>query len=438
MAAVTDNATMHKLGGLRSLTARTIALATMVAVAVAACSAAVAPSASPSAAANVPPVCTRTASTPTAPSPERPAVVTASAEAVAALSLTLSPVIEGLETPVQIVEVPGDAGLRAIVERSGSVRLLDGDTIVRDRFIDLRDQVAFAGEQGLLSIAFHPDYDDNGRVFVYYSNLDGDGLIVEYARTIDPFRTDPASCLILRVEQPTPDHNGGLITFGPDGYLYAGFGDGSPGGDPNGLGQRMDTHLSKLLRLDVDAAGAYGVPATNPFVDDPSAMPEILALGLRNPWRYSFDAATDDLWIGDVGQARFEEVNVMPAGTSGANFGWSRMEGDRCYRTTCDTAEYTLPVSTYEHEPDCAIVGGYVYRGSAIPDLAGWYVFGDFCSGTIRAIDAAAARAPDAGLQEPVILLDSDAVSVSFGEDRDGELYVVDLAGTVWRLTEAP
>lgn len=430
---MSDNATMHGRGGPH-LTVPIMLLGLVAA----ACSPAAPPSPSVTSGPTEMLPCERAAGSPVVTQGGRAPGATANAEAVAGLKLDLDPVADGLSSPVQIVELPGDTGLRAIVERTGTVRLLDGDRLVPEPFVDLQGAVAFTGEQGLLSVAFHPDYVGNGRVFVYYSDLQGDGVIVEYARSVDPFRTDRSSaCLILRVDMPTIDHNGGKLEFGPDGYLYASFGDGGPGGDPDGVGQRLDTHLGKILRLDVDAAGPYGIPTDNPFVDDADAASEIWTVGLRNPWRYSFDPATGDLWIGDVGQGGFEEVNRQPAGVGGMNFGWNRMEGMRCYQVACEVSDYVLPVSGYTHDPDCAIVGGHIYRGSDIPDLYGWYVFGDFCSGTIRAIDAAAASTPDAGLQDPIILLDSDAVLVSFGESRSGELYVVDIAGNVSLLVEA-
>lgn len=364
---------------------------------------------------------------------ERPAAsATALADEVAALAIGLEPLLDGLASPVQILEVPGSSGLRMVTERAGVLRVVDGETVIPEPFLDLRDIVSTESEQGLLSMAFHPGYEDNRRLFVSYSTMDGGGVIVEYARSFDPFRADLASaCLILRVDQPTADHNGGLIRFGPDGYLYAGFGDGGPGGDPNDVGQRLDLPLSKILRLDVDAAGPYAVPADNPFVDTPDALGETWAMGFRNPWRFSFDPVTHDLWIGDVGQARFEEVNRAPAAMGGANFGWSDMEGPRCYQGECDPTDLTLPLATHTHDDgDCAIVGGHVYRGSAIPGLVGWYVYGDFCSGRLRAIDASVTDIA----QEPVILADTDTVMTSIDLDQDGELIVVSIDGIIARV----
>jgi glucose/arabinose dehydrogenase len=234
---------------------------------------------------------------------------------------------------------------------------------------------------------------------------------------------------LLFVDQPYANHNGGVVAFGPDGYLYIGLGDGGSGGDPHANGQKIGVLLAKVLRIDVDNTAdgkEYAIPADNPFVSRAGAAPEIFALGLRNPWRFSFDRATDDLWIGDVGQASWEEIDVIRAGTSGQNFGWNRMEGGHCFRPSegCDQTGLTPPVAEYPHRPACTVIGGYVYRGSDQPALAGGYLFADYCSGTIWAIDPSTD-----GPTEPTVVGQTKAGITSFGEDESGELYVTDIRG---------
>ena len=298
-------------------------------------------------------------------------------------------------------------------------------------FLDISGAVSGGGEQGLLGLAFHPDFPDDPRLFVYYTDTSGDTRVSSFSvDPSNPDRADPDSEVqLLFIDQPYGNHNGGALAFGPDGYLYIGVGDGGSGGDPHGNGQKLGTLLAKVLRIDVDSTTgdqAYGIPADNPFVSTDSARPEIFALGLRNPWRLSFDRDTGDLWIGDVGQRAWEEIDVARAGTSGANFGWNRMEGSHCFRPSdgCDTSGLTVPVTEYSHDTGgCTVIGGYVYRGSAEPELAGGYLFGDYCSGTIWAIDPSG----DA-FREPTVVAESGATISSFGEDEAGELYVTDLS----------
>jgi glucose/arabinose dehydrogenase len=297
-------------------------------------------------------------------------------------------------------------------------------------FLDVASRTSSGGERGLLGLAFSPSFTDDRRFFVNYTDPGGNTVVAEYRVSADdPGRADPASeRVVLRIEQPYANHNGGGLAFGPDGLLWIGTGDGGSGGDPEGRAQRLDTLLGKFLRIDPDPqdGAPYTVPADNPFVGRDGARAEIWASGLRNPWRFSFDRATGDLWIGDVGQGAWEEIDVLRTGTAGgANLGWNVMEGSHCFEPAegCDTDGLVLPVAEYDHGQGCSVTGGVVYRGAAIPGLAGTYLFGDFCSGTIWGLDAAAGR-PAAR-----VLAATGLAIASFGEDEAGELYVADLSG---------
>jgi glucose/arabinose dehydrogenase len=285
----------------------------------------------------------------------------------------------------------------------------------------------------LLSVAFHPDFAENGDLFVDYTDTNGDTVVARYqVSATDPNRAEPASAeVILSVEQPAANHNGGLLLFGPrDGYLYIGLGDGGGGNGQNG--QDLSTLLGKILRIDIDQMTddlRYAIPPDNPCVDQPGARPEIWALGLRNPWRFSFDRVTGDLWIGDVGSATYEEVNYQPAASAGGeNYGWDLMEGTACDAGGgCDA--FVAPVSGFDHDEGCVITGGYVYRGSAIPDLHGVYLFADYCSGRVWGLVRDASNAwTRLGPVETGLRISS------FGEDASGEFYVVDIQGAVYRL----
>jgi glucose/arabinose dehydrogenase len=342
-------------------------------------------------------------------------------------------VADGFDQPVQVVD-PGDgSGRLFVVEQPGRIRIVDDGQVVPVPFLDISDLVGCCGERGLLSVAFHPDYATTGDVFVDYTDRNGDTVVARYqVSTTDPNRLDATSAeSILTVDQPAANHNGGLLLFGPkDGDLYIGLGDGGGGNGQNG--QDLSTLLGKILRIDVDGpAGGplYAVPPDNPFVDRPGARPEIWALGVRNPWRFSFDRVTGDLWIGDVGSATYEEVNFQPATSAGGeNYGWDAMEGTTCrVEGGCD--EFVAPVSGFDRDEGCVVTGGYVYRGSAMPDLHGDYLFADYCSGRvwglIRDTSSAWRRL---GPVETGLRISS------FGEDATGELYVVDIEGAIYRL----
>jgi glucose/arabinose dehydrogenase len=352
------------------------------------------------------------------------------------VTVGLEVVGSGFESPLLVTGAGDGSGRLFVVEQGGVVWFVRDGERSDEAFLDISSMVSSGGEQGLLGMAFHPEFPADPRFFVNYTDVEGDTVIAEYAvDPADPDRADPSTArTLLTVDQPFANHNGGATVFGPDGYLYLGLGDGGSAGDPLESGQSLDTLLGKVLRIDVDAGSGgepYAIPPDNPFVDRRNALPEIWHYGLRNPWRFSFDPATDDLWIGDVGQNIFEEVDVARSNEGGLNFGWNTMEGPECYDPflDCDRTGLTLPVAAYEHQEDrCTIVGGHVYRGDAQPALRGGYVFADYCSGEVFLLDA----------QQPgeiVLALDAEGLLSSFGVDDEGELYVTDLGGDVMRVT---
>ena len=299
-------------------------------------------------------------------------------------------------------------------------------------FLDIRDRVNDRGEEeGLLGLAFDPQYADNGHLYVYYSASVPRRSVVSRFSVNPDGRAGPGSeRILLEVPQPFSNHNGGQIAFGPDGYLYIALGDGGSRGDPQGNGQDLGTLLGSILRIDVstvDSTGAYAVPANNPFVGHGGARPEIWAYGLRNPWRFSFDRATGELWTADVGQNRFEEVDII---RPGLNYGWNIMEGEVCFaRSGCDRTGLEMPVAEYGREGGCSVTGGYVYRGSRLASLYGAYVYGDYCSGRIWAL-----RHDGDEVTEHMQIVDSGLRIPSFAEDAAGELYVLSFDGTIYRL----
>jgi len=356
-----------------------------------------------------------------------------------ATALRLEPFADGLASPTFLTHAGDGSGLLYVVEQEGRIRTVDPEgTLGEAPFLDIVERVVSGGEQGLLGLAFHPEYPEDGRLFVMYTAAE-DG-----ANTISEFRVtdgvaDPASDRsLLAIPDFAVNHNGGMVTFGPDGYLYAGTGDGGGGGDPQDNGQDPFALLGKILRIDVDGEAEgekpYAIPSDNPFADGATAASEVWASGMRNPWRFTFDRETGDLWIADVGQGQWEEVNAEPAGQGGRNYGWSIMEGPDCFEAdSCDQAGLTLPVTAYEHgQGDCTVVGGYVYRGEAYPGMQGTYIYGDFCTGRMWGLDAATAISD--GTAAAVDLLETEIQLSSFGQDEDGELYAVDLRGAIHRL----
>ncbi len=350
--------------------------------------------------------------------------------------LALQTVATGFTFPLFATAPVGDARL-FVVEKGGVVKIVKAGSVLPTPFLDVGSLVSTGGEQGLLSLAFDPQYGTNGRFFVSYTNLSGDNVLASYQVSGNPDAADAASGVIrLTVGQPQGNHNGGHIAFGPDGFLYMGIGDGGGGGDPDGNGQDRNDLLGSILRLDVSAPTGYSVPASNPFVGMAGMRGELWNWGLRNPWRFSFDRSTGDLYIGDVGQGQREEIDVATAalgGGRGANYGWNIMEGTRCYdASSCDQAGLVLPVLEYTHDDGCSVSGGYVYRGTAIPDLAGTYFYADYCEGWVRSFRYSGGLATETGSWSA---LAPGGSIPGFGEDGMGELYVL-AGGGVYRIVE--
>jgi glucose/arabinose dehydrogenase len=361
----------------------------------------------------------------------------------ASFAVELDPFASGFERPLFLADPDDGSGRLFVVEQPGRIRIVRDGEVEPEPFLDITDRVnSDSSEQGLLGLAFDPAFAENGRFYVGYTGYDGPtGMSNEVARfqvsADDPDRADPESELtLLEIEDPYRNHNGGLVLFGPDGYLYAGMGDGGSGGDPENHGQNPGTLLGSILRIDVsegtDAGDPpYAIPPDNPFVDDPAARPEIWAYGLRNPWRFSFDRETGDLWIADVGQNAWEEVNFQAADSPGGeNYGWSIMEGNHCFEASdCDTAGLVRPIAEYDHSQGVSVTGGYVYRGEAAPDLHGVYLYADYGSGYLWGFyrgeggEAVVAGPIETGLN----------IS-SFAEDAAGEVYVTAFDGTVYRV----
>ncbi len=363
--------------------------------------------------------------------------IVVSAQTVGFPQLVTAPFVSGLAQPVHITH-SGDGSARLfLVEQLGRIRIVRNGALLPEPFLDIRNRVSCCGERGLLSVAFPPSFATTGRFYVNYTDLSGNTVVARYRLTADPDRADPSSEeVILRVTQPFANHNGGQLAFGPDGFLYVGMGDGGSGGDPNNFAQNLtplpgnQRLLGKLLRLDVEAGAVpYAIPVTNPLIG--GARSEIWALGLRNPWRFSFDRLTGDLFIGDVGQNAFEEINFRPSASGGGeNYGWRLMEGAHCFNPPagCNDGSLTLPVFEYSHAEGCSVTGGFVYRGR-LRGPEGIYLHGDFCTGRIRGLKNSG------GLWQDTLLLDTAFGITTFGEDQDGELYVSDWTnGTVSRL----
>lgn len=349
--------------------------------------------------------------------------------------LRLALVTDALSQPVHVAAAPGDPDRLFVVEQAGRIRILEAGVLIASPFLDITSRVSCCGERGLLSMAFDPAHAENGRFYVYYTDQSGATRVVRFRVGPDPNAADPTSEeLVLGVAQPYANHNGGLVAFGPDGYLYVGLGDGGSAGDPDGNGQNPSTLLGSLLRISVGETAGYAVPADNPFVGHPSARPEIWAYGLRNPWRFSFDRSTGDLYIADVGQARLEEVNVeLRTSTGGVNWGWDTMEGTECFGSaSCDQSGLTLPVLEYDHGQGCSVIGGHVYRGSDLPDLRGTYFYSDYCSAWIRSFRYQGGEAVDR--TDWTGVLDPAGNVTSMGEDARGELYVTTQSGRLYRI----
>jgi glucose/arabinose dehydrogenase len=359
------------------------------------------------------------------------------AAAQASFAVKLQPFARGFRQPLDFRQAGDGSDRLYVVQKPGIIRVLHGSQPVERAFLDIRPIVGSGGsEQGLLGLAFDPQYAANGFFYVNYTDPSGDTVVARYQVSGDPDLADPASgSVVLTQKQPFANHNGGNLVFGPDGYLYIGLGDGGSGGDPFGNAQNGGTWLGKLLRIDVHGAAAYAIPEDNPFVNTPGTLPEIWATGLRNPWRYSFDRATGDLYIGDVGQDKWEEVDFVPAGSGGGqNFGWNVGEGNHCYKpaNNCNLGRFAPAAAEYAHGGgDCAVVGGYVYRGAAFEAMQGAYLYADECSGRMWSLSR------DANGAWSTADLGRAGVNISaFGEDDSGELYVTGFDdGVVYRVT---
>jgi glucose/arabinose dehydrogenase len=342
-------------------------------------------------------------------------------------ALVLGNKIASAEKPTSITHAHDGSKRLFITEQAGRIVIVRDNAKLREPFLDIRGRVSCCGERGLLSVVFPPGFQKKGHFYVNYTDKSGDTVVARFRLTRNPDQADPASEeKLLMVKQPFANHNGGQLAFGPDGYLYIGMGDGGSAGDPFGNGQKLDTLLGKLLRIDVESnVKPYDVPRSNPFINKKGALPEIWALGLRNPWRFSFDRKTGDLFIADVGQNKYEEVNVQTASSKGGeNYGWNILEGLHCFRSkTCDTKGLVMPVVEYDHDAGCSVTGGLVYRGTMFPQLDGLYFYGDYCSGRIWGIR----RSGEQWIAKELV---KSGISISaFGDDEAGELYVADYGG---------
>ena len=342
--------------------------------------------------------------------------------------------------PVLVTSPPGDNARIFVVEKAGTIRIVKQGTTLAAPFLDVQAKVSTGSEQGLLGLAFHPGYSTNGLFVINYTDQAGNTKVSLYrASTTDPDRADPATeQVVLSVDQPFSNHNGGMVAFGPDGHLYIGMGDGGSGGDPQGNGQKRSTLLGKIVRLAISASRQVSVPSDNPFVGQSGTRPEIWSLGVRNPWRFSFDRTTGDLFIGDVGQGDREEIDAVTLTASkGANFGWNTMEGKACFgASSCNQQGLVLPVLDYTHANGaCSVTGGYVYRGTAITGLAGTYFYADYCRGWVRSF-----RLANGAITEEREWSDlaPNGQITSFGQDAVGELYLMTAGGRVAKIVAKP
>jgi glucose/arabinose dehydrogenase len=351
--------------------------------------------------------------------------------------ITLTRKASGLKKPTHIAHA-GDGSKRLFVtEQEGRIIMLKNLVPEKTPFLDIRDRVSCCGERGLLSVVFPAGYAKKRYFYVNYTDKNGDTVVARYRLTADPDQADPKiEEKVLFVKQPFANHNGGQLAFGPDGYLYIGMGDGGAAGDPFENGQNPDTLLGKMLRIDVESGTKpYSIPPGNPFINKKGHLPEIWALGLRNPWRFSFDRKTGDLYIADVGQNKYEEVHVQPASSRGGeNYGWDIMEGMHCFQSkSCDTTGLVMPVVEYDHSQGCSITGGMVYRAREYPFLQGIYFYSDYCSGRIWSLQ----RSGDQWRTKE--LLKSGLAVSTFGEDEDGNLYLADHGkGALYKIDSPP
>lgn len=372
-----------------------------------------------------------------------------SAGSAAATALTTVRVASGFNRPVYLTYAPGDSARLFVVEQqTGRIRIIRNDSVLVRPFLDIGSLISISSERGLLCMAFHPDFPDSAYFYVNYTNTSGALTLARFTVSPDPDSADHGSeIVLLTIPEPEANHNGGTVAFGPnDGYLYLGVGDGGGAGDQHGTignGQDSTTLLGSILRIDVNGGSPYAIPPANPFVGR-SGADEIWAYGLRNPWRMSFDRANGNLYIADVGQDKWEEIDFQPASSAGGeNYGWRLMEGLHCYNppTDCDPGGLVLPITDYSHANGCSITGGYVYRGCHIPDLRGTYFYADYCSGRIWSFHYDGSIMTDS-MERTAELAPGNGMSIdnisSFGEDIEGELYILDLAdGEIYKIVPA-
>ena len=338
-------------------------------------------------------------------------------------------IAKGLSQPVFLTHSNDGSGRLFVVEQNGRILILEKGKLLPTPFLDIAPLLSTGGERGLLGLAFHPRYKENGRYFLNYTReQDGATVIAEYRVSSNPKRSEIRETVLLVIPQPYGNHNGGMVGFGPEGYLFIATGDGGAGGDPGNRGQNPSELLGKILRIDVDHGSPYTIPSTNPYSQE-GGRPEIFAIGFRNPWRFSFDRKTGELWAGDVGQNSWEEINKVKLGE---NHGWRLLEGNHCFKPDegCrESRNVTLPVTEYANAgPRCSVIGGYVYRGADMPSLEGTYLFGDYCSGEIFGFRDG----------KQTVLLETDLQITSFGEDEKGELYVINHNGSIHRIINTP
>ena len=341
--------------------------------------------------------------------------------------MTLKPVFTGLNQPVYLTSAHDGSNRIFIVEKEGLIKVAKDGAILDTPFLDILSRTSRGAEQGLFTIAFSPNFKTDKRFFINYTDTHGDTVVSRWEVSAEnPDRADGGSeKMILQVPQPFANHNGGCLQFGPDGMLYIGLGDGGSGGDPKGNGQNLNALLGKMLRIDVSGSAGYTVPSDNPFVGREDIRGEVWAAGLRNPWRYSFDMESGRLFAGDVGQNKFEEIDIIERGK---NYGWNIMEAGHCYQEQCSTVGLELPIAEYGRDEGISVTGGYVYRGDAVPELAGKYIFGDFGSGNIWTLTERS------GKWDRQLLIKKAIAISSFGEDDQKNLYVVDFAGGIYRF----
>jgi glucose/arabinose dehydrogenase len=350
--------------------------------------------------------------------------------------LAYESVASGFSRPTFVTNAADGSNRLFVLEKVGRIRIIKDGTTLSAPFLDLSSLVLSSGnEQGLLGLAFHPEFESNGRFFVAYTARDAANTVAEYrVSSSNADSADPASRKqLFAVPDQFANHNGGMLAFGKDGYLYISMGDGGSGGDPNGNGQNLNAMLGKLLRIDVNSGDPYGIPPSNPFVSNDQARKEVWAYGLRNPWRFSFDRVTGDMWIADVGQNKYEEIDFQPADSRGGeNYGWNVMEGAHCYKPAegCKQEGLVQPVFEFDHGEGCSVTGGYVYRGKSIAGLAGRYIFTDYCTPKLWVTTK---RGEEFETSDMGNL--PKGIS-SFGEDEAGELYfVTDSQGALYRFT---